>query len=94
MIAESDVLFILNISRWIFFVTLDYELMNPVLIRWEHVEYTESRSFKVSISDRHSEKLYRQCLEKGREIAGEKLNACMKQRANTENNYDNNVGPS
>jgi hypothetical protein len=58
MIAESDPIFIPDILRSIFFVMLDYELMNPVFIRREHISSTASRSFKVSISDRHSERLH------------------------------------
>jgi hypothetical protein len=33
MMAESDPIFVPDISISIFFVTLDYDLMNPVLIR-------------------------------------------------------------
>jgi hypothetical protein len=86
-----------NIYSWyfqIFFVILDYGLMNPVSIRWQHIEYTGSRSFKVSISDRHSERLYCQYLEKGRDSESEKSITCMKEWTNTENHYDNDVGPS
>jgi hypothetical protein len=36
IIAESDSIFISDISRSIFYVTLDYKLTNPVLSRWEH----------------------------------------------------------
>jgi hypothetical protein len=71
IIAESDSIFIPDISRYIFFVTLDYELMNPVLLLVELIEYTGSRPFKVSISHRHSERLYYQYLEKEREIVSE-----------------------
>jgi hypothetical protein len=78
MTAESDPRFIPNISRWIFFVTLDYELMNPILIRWEHISSAGSASFKVLISNRHSEKLCCQYLEKGRKTESEKSISCMK----------------
>jgi hypothetical protein len=94
MIAESDPIFIPDISRWIFFVTLDYELMNPILIRWKYIWDTESRPFNVSISHRPSERLYCQYLEKRREIANEKLVIYVKSWVNTDNNYDNDVGPS
>jgi hypothetical protein len=40
--------------------------------------YTGSRPFRVSISDRHSERLSCQYLEKGREIASQTLIASMK----------------
>jgi hypothetical protein len=93
MMIDSDAIFIPDISREIFFVALDYEFVTPVVIRWEHISYTGSRPFKVSISDRHSERLCWQYLEKGREIASEKLIIYTKKWANTENNYDNDVRP-
>jgi hypothetical protein len=52
--------------------------MNPVVIRGEYIEYRGSRPFKVSMSDHHSEKLYCRDLEKGREVANEKLITCMR----------------
>jgi hypothetical protein len=72
MMAESDPIFITDVSRSIFSVTLDYELMNPVLTGCEHIDYRESWPFKLSLSDRHSERLYCQYPEKGKEIASEK----------------------
>jgi hypothetical protein len=78
MIAESDPISIPDISIYIFSVILDYELMSPVLIRWEYISDMRSRSFKLSISDRHSERLDCQYLENGNEIASEKLTTCMK----------------
>jgi hypothetical protein len=59
-------------------VILDHELMNLILIRSEHIEYTGFRPFKVLISDPPSEKLYYQYLEEEKEIASEKSMTCMK----------------